>query len=402
MGSEPGVGWNTVQALAKYHQVWVLTREDNRTSIEAELTNNNYISKIKFVYVDLPGSKWWKRGIGGVHLHNYIWQIKAYLVARKLHSNISFDLAHHITYVRYSSPSFLSLLPIPFIWGPVGGGESAPKAFWEDFSLRGKIYEYARNLLRWLGEKDPFVRMTARRSILAWGTTNDTSQRLHKIGAKNVQVCSQLGISQEELAKLANYTISDNLPLRFISVGRLLHWKGFDLGLKAFAQANLPDCEYWIVGEGLEKQRLEMIAQQLGIAQQVKFWGNLSREQTLSKIGNCHVLVHPSLHESGGFVCLEAMAAGRPVICLDLGGPAVQVTEETGFKVPANTPTQAIHDLAEVMACLAKDSELRVRMGQVGQKRVAQFFNWDMKAKSLTQLYETIIHDNDYSGKALA
>ncbi|MFM6845653.1 MAG: glycosyltransferase family 4 protein, partial [Dolichospermum sp.] len=48
------------------------------------------------------------------------------------------------------------------------------------------------------------------------------------------------------------------------------------------------------------------------------------------------------------WVCMEAMAAGRPVICLDLGGPAVQVTEETGFKIAADEPYQVVRDLAEV------------------------------------------------------
>ena len=60
---------------------------------------------------------------------------------------------------------------------------------------------------------------------------------------------------------------------------------------------------------------------------------------------------------SGGWTCLEAMAAGRPVVCLDLGGPATQVTEETGIKVPAPVPNQAVSGLAEAMTRLARDSE---------------------------------------------
>ena len=98
-----------------------------------------------------------------------------------------------------------------------------------------------------------------------------------------------------------------------------MHWKGFHLGLRAFACANLPDAEYWILGDGAELNQLQILADNLGIAQRVKFWGKLSREETLNKLRDCHVLVHPSLHDSGGWVCLEAMAAGRPVICLDLG-----------------------------------------------------------------------------------
>lgn len=391
MGSEPGVGWNTARELVKQHRVWVITRDDNRPMIEAELARNP-IPGLESVYCDIPCSQWWKRGLQGVHLHYYLWQVRAYFVARKLHSKVNFDLVHHVTYVRYSSPSFLSLLPIPFVWGPVGGGESAPKAFWQDFSLRGKAYETLRSLARWLGECDPFVRLTARRSILAQATTVDTAKRLYEMGARHVEVLSQLGLSKEDITQLAQYATPDSPQVRFISIGRLLHWKGFHLGLRAFAQANLPDdAEYWILGNGPEGERLQTLAEELGIAHQVKFWNELPRNETLQKLGECLALVHPSLHDSGGLVCLEAMAAGRPVVCLDLGGPAIQVTKETGFKVTAYSPEQAVHDLAEAMNCLAKNPELRIQMGQAGQKRVREEFAWEKKGQLLAQLYQEIL-----------
>jgi glycosyltransferase involved in cell wall biosynthesis len=327
-----------------------------------------------------------------VHLHYYLWQIAAYFVARKLHKELGFDIVHHVTYVRYSSPSFLSLLPMPFIWGPVGGGESAPKAFWQDFGLRGKAYEAFRNLARSLGELDPFVRLTARRSVLARATTEDTAGRLRKLGAKNVQVISQLGLSKEEIAQLARYGQSEPSAVRFISIGRLLHWKGFHLGLQAFAQAELPDnAEYWIVGDGPERSHLESLAEELGIHHRVKFWNKLSRTETLQKLADCLALVHPSLHESGGLVCLEAMAACRPVICLNLGGPALQVTEETGFKVSIDTPGHTLRDLAAAMTQLAQNKELWNYMSQLGQKRVKEVFSWEIKAKLLAQLYEDLV-----------
>ena len=391
-GSEPGVGWQVARELAKHHKIWVITRENNRPYIEVEL-NKNSIPGLNFIYCDTP--KWLvklnlKQQI--VYLHYYVWQIQAYFSARQLHQKVGFDLVHHVTYVRYSSPSFLSLLPIPFIWGPVGGGESAPKTFWPDFSLRGKVYEIFRNLARRLGELDPFVRLTARQSVLAGGTTEDTAERLRKLGAKNVQVISQLGLSEQEIAQLAKYGQSEPTAVRFISVGRLLHWKGFHLGLRAFAQADLPDnAEYWIVGDGPERSRMESLAEELGIDHRVKFWNKLSREETLQKLAGCFALVHPSLHESGGLVCLEAMAAGRPVICLNLGGPAIQVIEETGFKVSADTPEQVVRDLARSMVKLAQDLELWQRMSQAAQKRVSEFYSWKKKGYCFSQLYKDFV-----------
>jgi glycosyltransferase involved in cell wall biosynthesis len=391
MGSEPGVGWNIIRQLVKYYDIWVLTREDNRPSIEAELVKNP-ISRLHFIYCDLPNwAKWWNYKQKGVQLHYYLWQIIAYIVGRKLHQEVGFDLVHHVTYVKYWSPSFLSLLPVPFIWGPVGGGESAPKVFWEDFSFRGKAYETMRDLARWLGEHDPFVRLTAHRSTLIRVTTEDTAKRLREIGAKNIEIFSETGLAEEEIIRLAQSPSLTNLPVRFISMGRLLHWKGFHLGLQAFALAKLPDAEFWIVGDGPERRRLELLAQKLGIAHQVKFWNRLPRHETLEKLRECVALVHPSLHDSGGWVCLEAMAVGRPVICLDLGGPAIQVTVETGYKISAYNTKQAVHDLAEAMVRLAKDPELRVQMGEAGQKRVKELYSWEAKGQSLAQLYSEII-----------
>ena len=157
--------------------------------------------------------------------------------------------------------------------------------------------------------------------------------------------------------------------------------------MRAFAKANLSDAEYWLLGDGAERGRLQALAEELGIASQVKFWGNLPREQSMDRLGECHVLVHPSLHDSGGLTCLEAMAAGRPVICLDLGGPATQVTKETGIKVPASHPEHAVQGLAEAMIRLANDPELRVRLGEAGQKRVQEIYDWDVKGKVWEQIY---------------
>jgi len=391
MGSEPGVGWNIVKELAKHHDIWVLTRDDNRATIEAELAERP-IPGLSFVYFDLPGVRWWKRGLYAVHFHYYLWQIKAYFVARQLHQKIHFDIAHHVTYVRYSSPSFLSLLPIPFIWGPVGGGESAPKAFWQAFDRRGKVYEFLRDLSRHIGERDPFTRMTARRSMVSWATTDDTAKRLIHMGAHHVEVLSQVGFFADEISAPDTVQQPDPTLIRFISVGRLLHWKGFHLGLEAFAQANLPpEAEYWLIGKGPEQERLRSLVGDLGLAHQVKFLDEMPREELMQKLGTCSALVHPSLHESGGFVCLEAMALGRPVICLELGGPAVQVTLETGFKVPAHTPKQAIADMAEAMTRLAADPALRMQMGQAAQRHVHNVYRWEAKALLLSQVYQKTV-----------
>jgi glycosyltransferase involved in cell wall biosynthesis len=389
-GSEPAVGWNWVLQISRFHEVWVITRANNQEPIEKALATKP-LPNIHWVYFDLPRwARFWKRRQRGVHFYYYLWQIGAYFVARKLHQQVHFAIGHHVTFVNYWLPSFLGLPPVPFIWGPVGGGESAPRAFWRSFSLRGRVYETLRDLARSLGQLDPFVRLTARRAAVGVATTEETAVRLRGLGCQKVIVFSSVGLPEEEIVRLGGFPARQGNPFRLVSIGNLLHWKGFELSLRAFAhfQSRFPVAEYWIIGDGPERKRLRKLAKRLGVAGSVIFWGAIPRWQVLAKLAECDVLLHPSLHDSGGWVCLEAMAAGRPVVCLDLGGPALQVTADTGIKVQATSSAQVVNDLAEAMALLARETTLRVCMGQAARQRVQEHFRWDEKGALMAALYE--------------
>ena len=392
-GSEPSVGWNTVVEVAKSHEVWVLTRRNNQKAIVAELERHP-IDNLHFIYLDVFNwTRRWPPGEVGkaVRIHYYLWQVRAYFAARRLHRQIGFDLMHHVTYVQYSAPSFLALFPVPFIWGPVGGGESAPQSFRSTFNKRAQRYEILRDISRSIAEADPFVRMTAKRSTIALATTQDTAECLHALNAPQVQVVGQCGLSGAEIDTLCRLPAPQATPLRFISIGRFLHWKGFDLGLEAFARAQIEDAEFWMLGDGSERERLESLAASLGIADRVKWWGKLSRDKTLEMLGECHVLVHPSLHDSGGFVILEAMAAARPVICLDLGGPATQVTQATGYKITASDRDSTIDGIASAMNRFASDPERSKHMGQAGRSRVKMHYDWRAKGQFFSELYRRVL-----------
>ena len=392
-GSEPGIGWNWVQQIARCQEVWVLTRANNRDPIEKQLAATP-LPGAHFVYYDLPRwARFWKTRQRGVHAYYCLWQIGAYFVARKLHRRTRFNLIHHVTFGNYWLPSFLALLPVSFIWGPIGGAETAPSSFWWSYSLRGKLYEFLRNFARFLGERDPFVRMTARRAAMVLATTDQTARRLRALGCRNISVVSQVGLSDDEIKRLGCFPNATVGSFRLLSSGRLLHWKGFELGLRAFAQfqTEFPASEYWLIGDGPERKSLESLARRFGIARKTIFWGEMTRRNALRKLAECDVLLHPSLHDSGGFVSVEAMAAGRPVICLDLGGLALQVTDETGIKMPAVTPKQVVSELAQALQRLARDHSLCARMGRAGRARVDRDFNWKTKGELLANIYGQVL-----------
>ena len=391
-GSEPGIGWNQVQQVARSHEVWVVTRSNNREGINEALALDP-LPNVHWIYVDLPRwASFWKKGVRGMRTYYHCWQFGAYLKARELHRQVHFDLAHHVTFVNYWMPIFLPLLPVPFVWGPVGGGESAPRDLRRALSLRGRVYETVRDCARRLGEMNPIVRLTARRAALALATTGETEQRLRALGCRNTSVLPAVGLPAGELEKLAAIPTPSGETFRVVSLGRLLYWKGFDLGLRAFARFHRshPNSEYWIVGDGPERDRLQRLARVLGIEHKVIFCGAVSREQVLARWAEGNVLLFPTLHDSGGWVSLEAMAAGRPVVCLDLGGPALQVTPDTGIKVKPSSPEQVVEELASALRVLVNDRKRCTQMGQAGRERVHEYFNWDKKGTVMNAAYKSL------------
>ena len=84
LGSEEGVGWNTVCQVARRHQVWVLIGTDEREAVEHYLEHNP-MPNVHWVFVDVP--KWltrpWKKGERGRRFHYMLWQYWAYLEGKR-------------------------------------------------------------------------------------------------------------------------------------------------------------------------------------------------------------------------------------------------------------------------------------------------------------------------------
>jgi glycosyltransferase involved in cell wall biosynthesis len=405
-GSEPGIGWNWIEQAAAVAELWVITRRNNKKVIEEACESD--FETVHWVFYDLPSwLGWWKRGPRGVALYYPLWQLGAFFVARRLHTSIGFDCVHHLTFGSYWLPTLLNRLPVRFIWGPVGGGESTPAGFYRIYSLRGRLRERARDAARRCAEALPTLKASARQSAVALATTTATADRLRSIGSASVVVLSHTALPDTDFERLRQCSVRDAAPFRLVSIGRFCHWKGFHLGLKAFSaiHARIPGAEYWFIGDGPERRLLEALAVRNGVSGKVQFFGNLPREEAWVRLAQCDVLVHPSFHDSGGYVCVEAMAAGRPVICLDTGGPALLVTPETGVKVALSTPEQTLEDLSQAILTLALDDRLRLQLGESARRRVQNSLLWKHKRNMLGSLYgSNLIREGnpEEAGAALA
>ncbi|MBK9628575.1 MAG: glycosyltransferase family 4 protein [Flavobacteriales bacterium] len=387
-GSEPSVGWNVAWRAAQYGPVWVITDPSHREKIESWLVDHPG-TDLHMAYHPMPSwTQWMWRIQFTVNVYYYLWNIGAAKLAKRMHAEHHFDVVHHVTYVRYWMPSAGAALGIPFVWGPVGGGESAPPGFLRGVGLKGLLEENLRALMRWVFERDPRLRRTAEAATVAIACSEDTAARMRRLGVQDLRVMSSIAITPGGLGEVVSRPPDGKV--RFISVGRLLHWKGFHFGLEAFAKADLPNAEFVVVGRGPELERLKRLVDRLGITEKVTFTGELAWRDGLLQFQQADVLVHPSLHDSGGFVLLEAMEMRKPVICLDLGGPGVYVNGNTGYAVTAKSIPQVIHDLATAMKALAADPELRRSLGEAGHQRAVNEFTWQRKGADMERIYQEV------------
>ncbi|MEX2127619.1 MAG: glycosyltransferase [Xanthobacteraceae bacterium] len=162
---------------------------------------------------------------------------------------------------------------------------------------------------------------------------------------------------------------------RFVTVTRLVHQKGIDLLLAAFADiaGELEDWSLDIVGDGPLRAELIAYAERSGISNRVTFHGYVQDPFELLRAGRIFVL--PSRFEGMPNSLLEAMACGLAPIVSDASpGPLECVTNyETGLVVV----TENTQQLAAAMRVLAKDDELTDRLAQCATVR-AREYDWPM------------------------
>lgn len=122
-------------------------------------------------------------------------------------------------------------------------------------------------------------------------------------------------------------------PFQFLTVAKLFPKKGIHVLLRAFAHRfrHEPEANLCIAGEGPLRQELEALRNELELQSNVRFLGELSREEVRLAMWRSHAFVLPSLHETFGVVVIEALATGLPVIATRCGGPEEILTSQTGL-----------------------------------------------------------------------
>lgn len=332
-GSEPEVGLRALLAATADHEVWVLTRENNLPPLEAHLRDHPARPRIHLVGHEVgPALRRVKRlGLPGLHVYYDGWQRSVATVAEALHREHGFDLVHHVTFAAHWTRVGVAGTGPPLVWGPVGGAVTTPPGLASVLGWRGLLEDASRMLTRRLVSATPDHRRTIRTAAVTIAQNRETAARL--AGARDVMVYPNGAAVDIDGAPAGEPRGTD-----IVAVGRLVPWKGLPLALRALRHVRHPT-RLVIIGDGPERGRLERLARRWGVAGRVCFRGQVPRDEVLAEIARAGVVVSPALHEEGGVAVGEVLALGTPLVCLDRGGPADQITRTPGARAIAVRPS---------------------------------------------------------------
>jgi len=402
-GSESGVGWGWVNAIAAHHDVTVITADFNANSI-----NRHFLDR-KDAKCDIPRF---------LYVKNHVWHYRpqgiwlniedsfakplmniayqdwlgyAYTEAKREIAQNRYDLVHLITYVGWRFPGRFHQLDIPFVWGPIGGMKNTPWRLLPILGLKGALYYGARNLVNSLQLRTlrgPRLALRAADQGVIAATSEIQAELWNRFRAKSRVVCE---VGPPPIEAESPRERGEKEPLRICWSGQFLPGKALNLLLRAAARLpNNFDFNIEILGDGPSNRSWRSMASKLGIEDRCRWHGWISRDLSLAVMRDSHVFVITSLKDLTSTVAVEAIALGLPVISLDHCGFADLVTEECGIKIYPGSAEQIATDLASALSNIYRDEAFRKRLAQ-GAIRRSHAYTWRAKMDTLDDIYQNAV-----------
>lgn len=391
LGSEIGVGWHWMLEMSKYFDLWVLTRESNRVNIERYFNINQHLNKPKFVYFDLP-KRWtfWKKGLRGVRTYYVLWQHFSNRVVKRTMQENNIDIYHHLTYgnalwavSRYGQSK-------TFVWGPTSAGAYTPNEFTKFYNFKSRTKEFAQRLMtNSLKYNFAYKKRCRDASVILC----KTSRTLNAIPAEYRDKAVLFTDVAVKLIDTTRYkkTTTDEF-VYYIAVGRLEAWRGFDLLIESFAKALVvnPHLKLDILGDGVDRARLQKLINLLNVGENVSLRGEVSIDDYYQYMVNADVVVNPTLREGAVTTAFDSMSFAKPLICINTGGYTRYFGDDYSIVLNHSERFSIIEDLKDAIITLT-DRDLCAAMS----KKIVEVrgeFLWENKGKEIRDLILTRVN----------
>ena len=305
-------------------------------------------------------------------------------VVRRLVREKNINVVHQPIPVSAKEPSVMTKLGAPLVVGPLNGNMDWPPSFPHHDGFFTRLALSIARLGAGLSNRVFAGKQGAAVVLVA---NERTQQGLPKGLRGQVLQMTENGVDLQLWQREAAPHRDDGVT-RFVFLGRLEDFKGVRYLVRAFALASQQaPMRLEIIGDGSERNAIEQLRADLELGDRIAMVGWLVQELAAARLAIADVMVMPSLRDCGGAVILEAMASGLPVIATAWGGPLDYLDAASGILVPPGDAESFVNGLAAAMVRLARDPQLRQRMGQAGRLRVQAEFDWERKVDQMLRVY---------------
>lgn len=389
-GSEQGVGWNWILQMAKNNILHVITRANNQSAIESHLPDN-LSENITFHYYDTNSFiSSFKNKAKGLYFYYFCWQVGIVPLIRRLMQEHRFDYSMHLTFGSMWMPTLLPFFKVPFIWGPIGGGDGIPRSFLCSLPAKQRFIQWLRYLLKYPNFINPFFIFTVYRAIAIIARTNITRDYIPSFFRKKVNVLLETSI-ESEIFDYHHQFDNNNNCIKLIITGRLVPFKNVITAIRSIGHLPVKyDVSLTIIGSGPDKEKIEKEIKINNLSDRVKMIPEMPRAGVLNELAKSDIYLCPSLREGGSWALMEAMAVGLPVICLKWSGMEIITDDESAIRLPVTNPVQFPKDMAAAICKLIDNPALRQRMGAAGRERIRSLFNWSAKGEFIENLFDEL------------
>lgn len=402
-GSEPGVGWNWAVHLAQNNEVFVITRKNNKNVIE-EYLGKNPIEHLHFYYHDCSGfMKKAKKLPNGIFIYYKKWQTEIFDLAFHIVVKEKIQIIHHITFNEFRTPGKLYKLNVPFVWGPIGGGQFYNSIFKPAYFKKSDLLkENTRNLINrcyLMASRDIHNVVRKASKILIADQSTERVMPKSRIYVRLLETA--YNIDRNSIKSYDSIPVQGalNRPIRLLWVGGIWPRKGLKLLIDALGESDFRDFELSVIGSGQDKSSCESLVEKYEINEQVHFEGALSYEEVNKRYDYSDVFVFTSLRDTSGNVVLEAMSHGLPAITLNHHGAGEIVSDETGIRIDVSNYEQIKREIIKAIRTYAKKPQKIISQGTAARKRIEKVYSWAHSIEVMEQIYKGIIEAGENDDK---
>jgi len=317
------------------------------------------------------------------------------ILAHKIISKYDIDIVHAHDLNLSAAAGILSMCKKPLITKYTGDLSLeylilSGKVSFED--IQDKYTKQSKNLPFMVRFLDHFQKYLVKKSTIVTAPSEFQKNMLLSQGVEEDSIIVLRNIVDTEKF---NPNVSPVLEKKdkekiILYAGRLVPWKGVEYLIKAFTKVRNVlggSSKLLIIGDGPSRLKLQMLSQQLRVADSVIFTGKIPNSQVPGYIASSDIVVLPSLYDPFPHNMLETLAMKKPLIATSVGGiPEVVKHKETGYLVKPRNSDELVNAIEQLI-----DEEVLIkRISEKGYEHIIRNYSWDVLIDDFVKLYEIV------------